>query len=114
MAETRILGQDLEVSAVGLGCMGFTHAYGLPADKDESIKAIREAVEYGYTFFDTAECYVEKNAVGILERNEDLVGEALKPYRSRIKLATGREVKSEKTGGQTDVKESDHVLFEKR
>ena len=52
MAETRILGQDLEVSAVGLGCMGFTHAYGLPADKDESIKAIREAVEYGYTFFD--------------------------------------------------------------
>lgn len=88
MAETRILGQDLEVSAVGLGCMGFTHAYGLPADKDESIKAIREAVEYGYTFFDTAECYVEKNAVGILERNEDLVGEALKPYRSRIKLAS--------------------------
>ena len=71
MAETRILGQDLEISAVGLGCMGFTHAYGLPADKDESIKAIREAVEYGYTFFDTAECYVEKNAVGILERNED-------------------------------------------
>ena len=63
MAETRILGQNLEVSAVGLGCMGFTHAYGLPADKDESIKAIREAVEYGYTFFDTAECYVEKNAV---------------------------------------------------
>lgn len=48
MAETRILGQDLEVSAVGLGCMGFTHAYGLPADKDESIKAIREAVEYGF------------------------------------------------------------------
>ena len=47
MAETRILGQDLEVSAVGLGCMGFTHAYGLPADKDELIKAIREAVEYG-------------------------------------------------------------------
>ena len=88
MAETRILGQDLEISAVGLGCMGFTHAYGLPADKDESIKAIREAVEYGYTFFDTAECYVEKNAVGILERNEDLVGEALKPYRSRIKLAS--------------------------
>jgi len=44
MAETRILGQDLEVSAVGLGCMGFTHAYGLPADKDESIKAIREYV----------------------------------------------------------------------
>ena len=47
MAETRILGQDLEVSAVDLGCMGFTHAYGLPADKDELIKAIREAVEYG-------------------------------------------------------------------
>jgi len=86
--KTRVLGKNLEVSAVGLGCMGFTHAYGLPADKQESIKAIRDAVEYGYTFFDTAECYIEKNADGILERNEDLVGEALKPCRSQIKLAS--------------------------
>ena len=84
----RILGKDLEVSAVGLGCMGFTHAYGLPADKEESKRAIAEAVDFGYTFFDTAECYVEKNAAGELERNEDLVGEALKPYRDRIKLAS--------------------------
>ena len=84
----RILGKDLEVSAVGLGCMGFTHAYGLPADKEESKRAIAEAVDFGYTFFDTAECYVEKNAAGELERNEDLVGEALKPYRNTIKLAS--------------------------
>ncbi len=84
----RILGKDLEVSAVGLGCMGFTHAYGLPADKEISRRAIAEAVDFGYTFFDTAECYVEKNAAGELERNEDLVGEALKPYRDRVKLAS--------------------------
>ena len=84
----RILGKDFEVSAVGLGCMGFTHAYGLPADKEISRRAIAEAVDFGYTFFDTAECYVEKNAAGELEKNEDLVGEALKPYRDRIKLAS--------------------------
>ena len=84
----RILGKDLEVSAVGLGCMGFTHAYGLPADKEESKRAIAEAVDFGYTFIDTAECYVEKNAAGDLEKNEDLVGEALKPYRDRVKLAS--------------------------
>ena len=84
----RILGEGLEVSAVGLGCMGFTHAYGLPADKEESKRAISEAVDFGYTFFDTAECYVEKNANGDIERNEDLVGEALKPYRNKVKLAS--------------------------
>lgn len=86
--EKRILGKDLEVSAVGLGCMGFTHAYGLPADKEESKRAIAEALDFGYTFFDTAECYVEKNANGDIERNEDLVGEALKPYRNKVKLAS--------------------------
>ena len=102
MAKTRILGTDLEVSAVGLGCMGFTHAYGLPADKEESIKAIRQAVEYGYTFFDTAECYVEKNADGVLERNEDLVGEALKPFRDQIKLASKFGVTITEKGLVTD------------
>ena len=102
MAEKRILGQDLEVSAVGLGCMGFTHAYGIPANKEESIKAIHEAVDYGYTFFDTAECYVEKNADDVLERNEDLVGEALKPFRNQIKLASKFGVTITEKGLVTD------------
>ena len=100
--KTRTLGKDFEVSAVGLGCMGFTHAYGLPADQEESKKAIAEAVDFGYTFFDTAECYVEKNADGILERNEDLVGEALKPYRNRVKLASKFGVTITEQGLVTD------------
>ncbi|MDE6746967.1 MAG: aldo/keto reductase [Oscillospiraceae bacterium] len=86
--QSRILGKDLEVSAVGLGCMGFTHAYGTAMDEKEAARAIAEAVDIGYTFFDTAECYLGNRADGTLARNEDLVGEALKPYRDRIKLAT--------------------------
>ncbi len=53
----RNLGADLKVSAVGLGCMGFSHAYGAPTDKKISIETIRKAVEMGYDFFDTAEVY---------------------------------------------------------
>ncbi len=81
----RILGADLEVTAVGLGCMGFTHAYGTTMDEGEAARAIAEAVDMGYTFFDTAEVY------GTAENphdNEDLVGKALKPYRDKIVLAT--------------------------
>ena len=86
--QTRILGKDLEVSAVGLGCMGFTHAYGTAMDETEAAKAIAAAVDMGYTFFDTAECYLGNRADGTLARNEDLVGEALKPYRNHVKIAT--------------------------
>ena len=86
--QKRILGKGLEVSAVGLGCMGFTHAYGTAMDEKEAAKAIAEAVDMGYTFFDTAECYLGNRADGTIARNEDLVGEALKPYRKQIKLAT--------------------------
>ena len=81
----RILGRDLKVSAVGLGCMGMSHAYGKPADKEEMTRLLAEAVEMGYNFFDTAEVY------GTPENphdNEELVGEALKPYRDKIVLAT--------------------------
>ena len=53
----RTLGTDLTVSAVGLGCMGMSHAYGAPADKAEMTKLLAQAVELGYTFFDTAEIY---------------------------------------------------------
>lgn len=75
----------LRVSAVGLGCMGMSHAYGAPADKREMTELLADVVEMGYTFFDTAEVY------GTADRphdNEELLGEALRPYRDRIVLAT--------------------------
>ena len=84
----RVLGKDLEVSAIGLGCMGFTHAYGTAMDESEATKAIAEAVDMGYTFFDTAECYTGVHTDGSVAYNENLVGEALKPYRSQVKIAT--------------------------
>lgn len=82
--ENRILGVGLSVSAVGLGCMGMSHAYGLPADKREMAALLTEAVEMGYMFFDTAEVY------GTPDRphdNEELLGEALRPFRGWIVLA---------------------------
>jgi len=84
----RILGKNLEVSAIGLGCMGFSHAFGRPTEKSEAIKQIRNAVEMGYTFFDTAECYVGKFADGTISNNEELVGTALKPYDMNVVIAT--------------------------
>ena len=82
----RTLGlSGLRVSAVGLGCMGMSHAYGAPADKDEMTELLSDAVEMGYAFFDTAEVY------GTADRphdNEELLGRALRPLRDRIVLAT--------------------------
>lgn len=81
----RTLGNDLTVSAVGLGCMGMSHAYGAPADKKEMTELLARAVDMGYTFFDTAEVY------GTPEHphdNEELVGAALAPYRNQVKIAT--------------------------
>ncbi len=95
----RILGKDLEVSAVGLGCMGFSHAYGAPTERKEAIKAIQAAYEMGYTFFDTAEVY------GTAENpheNELLVGEALKPYRDRVKIATKFGIGFDKADGKVN------------
>ncbi len=90
----RLLGKDLKVSAIGLGCMGFSHAYGAPMPQKEAIKAIREAYEMGYTFFDTAEIYgTEQNP----NENELLVGEALKPYRNHVKIATKFGIGFDKT-----------------
>ena len=82
---TKMLGNGLEVSAVGMGCMGLSHAYGEPTDKETAIRLIQEAVEMGYTFFDTAEVYGTDSDP---HHNEYLVGEALKPYRGRVKIAT--------------------------
>lgn len=80
--QTRALGNSgLEVSAIGFGCMGLNHAYGTPLPKQEAIALLRQAVEEGVTFFDTAEVY------GPLT-NEELVGEALAPFRDRVVIAT--------------------------
>lgn len=87
--EKRILGKDLEVSAIGLGCMGMSHAYGPAADKEEMIKFLRDAVEMGITFFDTAEIYGPHT-------NEEIVGEALEPYKGKVVIATKFGVSFEK------------------
>jgi aryl-alcohol dehydrogenase-like predicted oxidoreductase len=80
--KTRALGTSgLQVSAIGLGCMGMSHAFGPPADKKEMIQLLARAVDMGITFFDTAECY------GPYE-NEELVGEGLKPFRNKVIIAT--------------------------
>lgn len=82
----RTLGlSGLRVSAVGLGCMGMSHAYGAPADRGEMTELLADAVEMGYTFFDTAEAY------GTPDRphdNEELLGGALRPFRDRVVIAT--------------------------
>ena len=80
--QTRILGKSgLKVSALGLGCMGMSYGYGPPKDKREMIALIRAAVERGVTFFDTAEMYGPFI-------NEELVGEALAPFRGQVTIAT--------------------------
>lgn len=81
----RTLGKDLKVSALGLGCMGFSHAYGAPTEKEEAVRTIRQAVDMGYTFFDTAEVYGTPEDP---HQNEMLVGEALKEYRDNVVIAT--------------------------
>lgn len=84
--EYRILGLNgLRVSAVGLGCMGMSHGYGIPADKGEMSRLLQDAVNMGYTMFDTAEIY---GTVNDPHANEELLGEALNKYRNRIVLAT--------------------------
>jgi aryl-alcohol dehydrogenase-like predicted oxidoreductase len=80
--QKRKLGKsNLEVSAIGLGCMGMSFSYGPPADKQEMISLLRTAVELGVTFFDTAEVYGPFT-------NEELVGEALSPLRDQVVIAT--------------------------
>ncbi|WP_028044086.1 aldo/keto reductase [Candidatus Stoquefichus massiliensis] len=87
--EKRRLGKtDMYVRPVGLGCMGFSHAYGLAQDKETVIQTIRQAYEMGYNFFDTAECYTGENADGSISYNEELVGTALKDVRNQVIIAT--------------------------
>lgn len=92
--QKRKLGKsDLEVSAIGLGCMGMSYAYGPAGDKNEMIALIRKAVERGVTFFDTAEVYGPF-------KNEELVGEALAPYRGQVVIATKFGIKIDPSGQQ--------------
>jgi len=81
MQKRRLGKSNLEVSAIGLGCMGMSFAYGSPPDRKQMIDLLRKAVERGVTFFDTAEIY------GPLT-NEELVGEALAPFRGKVVIAT--------------------------
>src|SRR5574341_591082 len=90
--QKRKLGKsNLEVSAIGLGCMGMSYAYGPAGDKQEMISLLRSAVERGVTFFDTAEVYGPFT-------NEELVGEALAPVRDRVVIATKFGFKLDPTG----------------
>jgi len=90
--QKRTLGQsNLDVSALGLGCMGMSYSYGPPADKQEMISLLRAAVERGVTFFDTAEVYGPFT-------NEELVGEALAPFRRHVVIATKFGHKPASTG----------------
>ena len=82
----RTLGKsNLQVSAVGLGCMGLSHAYGAPTDKEEIMTLLANAVDMGCTFFDTAEIYGTPDNPHL---NEEMVGEALAPYRNKVVIAT--------------------------
>jgi len=81
MQKRKLGSSNLEVSALGLGCMGMSFSYGPPKDKQEMIPVIRAAVERGVTFFDTAEAYGPFT-------NEELVGEALAPFRGQVVIAT--------------------------
>jgi aryl-alcohol dehydrogenase-like predicted oxidoreductase len=97
IVKTRRLGQTLDVSAIGLGCMGMSHAYG-GQDEASSIETLHRAVDLGVTFFDTAEVY------GPFV-NEELVGKALKPYRQKVTIATkfGFKIDRSKTDGSAMV-----------
>src|SRR5437667_11629593 len=93
--KTRKLGKNnLEVSAIGLGCMGLSFGYGPAVDKQQGISLIRAAVERGVTFFDTAEVYGPYT-------NEELVGEALAPFRDQVVIATkfGFKIETGKQAG---------------
>src|SRR5205823_3819312 len=99
--EKRKLGNsDLEVSAIGLGCMGMSMSYGPPRDKQEMISLLRAAVDRGITFFDTAEVYGPYT-------NEELVGEALSPVRDQVVIAT-------KFGFKIDPKERKQIGLDSR
>ena len=85
----RILGcSGIEVSEIGMGCMGLTHASGEPLPDDEGVRVIRKAYDIGYSFFDTAQCYIGMRSDGTIPHNEDLLGEAFAGMRDEVVIAT--------------------------
>ena len=93
--QKRKLGNSLEVSAIGLGCMGLSFGYGPATERPQAIKLIRSAFEHGVTFFDTAEAYGPFT-------NEELLGEALAPFRERVVIATKFGFESRKGRGRPE------------
>lgn len=94
----RYLGnRGLRVSAIGLGCMGMSHAYGAPAGHREMAELLAKAVELGYDFFDTAEVYGTPDNP---HDNEELLGNALKPYRNKVVIATKFGIRFDKESGR--------------
>src|SRR6266571_9444168 len=93
MKKRKLGRSNLEVSAIGLGCMGMSFGYGPPADKQEMISVLRKAVDLGVTFFDTAQVYGPFT-------NEELVGEALAPVREQVVIATKFGITIDASGQQ--------------
>ncbi len=108
MNKRQIGKTDMYVSPVGLGCMGFSHAYGVAEDKENAIKMIRKAYDMGYNFFDTAECYTGENNDGTISYNEELVGIALKDVRKDVIIATKFGVKHK--GGYLELDSSEATI----
>src|SRR6266478_280946 len=94
MKKRKLGKSNLEVSAIGLGCMGMSFSYGPPKDKQEMIALLRAAVEHGITFFDTAEVYGPFT-------NEELVGEGLAPFREQVVIATKFGFKLDPNSGRS-------------
>ena len=95
----RVLGRGFEVSAVGLGCMGFSHAYGAPTDRDEAVSMIQSAYEMEYTLFDTAEVYGTPEDP---HQNEELVGEALKGVREQVQIVSKFGIHFDRSSAQVN------------
>ena len=95
----RIIGNDLRVSAIGLGCMGMSHAYGEPSSENDAIKLIETAVDLGCTFFDTAEVY---GTADNPHHNEELVGKALKNHRNNVVIATKFGISFDTNSGEVN------------
>ncbi len=106
MKKTRILGHsDIEVTAIGYGCMGQTHSYGVIEPEKEMVELMRYAYEVGYTFFDTAPIYGEAN--------EKYLGKAIEPFRDKVAVATKFGIVDESFfAGNADALDSSHDSIE--
>ena len=102
MQKRKLGNSNLEVSAIGLGCMGMSHGYGPPGDRKDMIALIGKAVERGVTLFDTAEVYGPFT-------NEELVGEALAPFRRQVVIATKFGIKIDPSGQQIVDSRPEHI-----